>query len=420
MTTTYTARFRFNKPDFRTSPWSSQLNENADRIDDIIYRLMQAFSIGIYQNSLLVEPGNILYDPDNGSLWLNNIEHTTLATGSFSDERVANPSFWSGMQIGIQAKGQWQRDTFYALDALAYDASEGLAGICIVDHTSPSTGSMRDDAANWIFLVDNSAGGGVPGADVSFDPTGLTITSTNVQDAIAAEDARIDDAATVVAGVISDVNALQVLTSGLDVSQILTKSGNLAGITDAAAARANIGALGEEDLPASTSVLYTAQTLDAGQKAQANANIGSLPAVGGTMTGTLTISAGGANITDNTTITGELKVNKYSGDTAKGIIRFNAAGSSYLYWDASKFNFSHLAYASNGRLWGSSDFSTASFGATSFRWISGGVGSQINTETSPYMVSHIVTIDGTNNNITYARRYLQFYIAGTWYTAGYA
>jgi hypothetical protein len=419
MATTYTTRLRLNKPDFRTSPWSAQINENMDRLDEVFYKILQANSIIIYQTGLLVEPGQILYDPDGGgTLWINNTEHTTEATGAFVDERLANPTYWSSLSVGVQAKGQWQRDTFYPLNCFAYDSTQGLAGVCIVEHTSPSTGSMRDspEADNWIFLIDSQGPATTPATDISFDPTGLTITEVNVQLAIAAEDERIDNAATVVAGVIDDVTALQALTAGLNVSDTLTKSGNLAGIADAATARANIGALGPGDVVADA-VLYTAQTLDAGQKAQANTNIGSLPSIGGTMTGTLTISAGGANITDNTTITGELKVNKYAGDTAKGIIRFNAAATSYLYWDAAKFNFSHLAYASNGRLWGASDFSSIPPQATtSMRWVSGGTTTGQLNESSPYILSAF-QFDGVNNINT--RRYLQYYINGTWYTVGF-
>ena len=420
MATTYTSRFRFAKPDFRTSPWSSQVNENMDRIDEVFYKVLQAASISIYSTSLLVEPGQILYDPDGGgTLWINNTEHTTQSTGSFADERIANPTYWTGLSVGIQAKGQWQRETFYPLNCFAYDATEGLAGICIAEHTSPNTGSMRDtpEADNWIFLVDSGGGGGVPATSVSFDDTGLSITAVNVQAAIAAEDTRVGAVSASLAGTQTDVSNLQTLTSGLNVSDTLTKSGNLAGIADKAAARANIDALGPGDVVANA-VLYTAQTLTDPQKAQANTNIGSLPVIGGTLTGTLTISAGGFTVVDNSSVKGEFKVYKYSSDDTKGIIRFGTAGTAYLLWDATKFTASHLVYASNGRLWGASDFSSVPpQAATSMRWVSGGSVLLDASESSPYIVS--AAYSNGSGGVLSTRRYLQYYINGSWFTVGF-
>lgn len=201
MTTRYTTRFRLNKPDFRTSPWSSQLNENADKIDEVIYKMMQANSIASFENNVVVELGTVLYDATTTTLWINNTEHTTVATGDFEDERFAHTEYWTQLQLGIEAKGQWQWDTFYPVNSLAYDASEGLAGLCSIEHTSPSSGTMRDDADNWIFLIDSGGGGGTPATSIAYDDTGQTITAENVQDAIDA----LDDDLTSVA---SDVSTL--------------------------------------------------------------------------------------------------------------------------------------------------------------------------------------------------------------------
>jgi hypothetical protein len=156
-----------------------------------MYRLMQANSIIEFKNNVEVALGDILYDADTTTLWINNTVHTTVATGTFADERFANSSYWTALQLGIQAKGQWQRNTFYPVDSLAYDATEGLAGICIVEHTSPNTGSMRDDADNWVMLIDSGGGGGVPASSVSYDDTTSSLDVTNVQDAIDALDADL-------------------------------------------------------------------------------------------------------------------------------------------------------------------------------------------------------------------------------------
>lgn len=412
MATRYTERFRLAKPDFRTSPWSSLLNNNTDLIDALFYRTLQASNIDTYENSMTVVPGQIIYDPIDGGLWFNNTEHVTEAVGGFIDERNANPTYWNGLQIGIQAKGQWQRDTFYPIDSLVYDATEGLSGIALIAHTSPSTGSMRDDPDNWIFLVDSGGGGGVPATSVTFDDTGLTITGTNVQEGLAALDAAldaaVDDIAANTAAIVSHTASITTITS-----DYLSKAGNLSGIEDAATARANIGAASIADI-AGDAVKYTAQTLSAPEKAQATTNIGALPLLGGTISGNLTVS-GNASFGGAFSVTlGDAKIYGYGGNANQGVVRFKSDSTAYLHYDATKFSFSHLVYGSNGRLWGASDFSSVPPQATtSMRWVSGGVQTSA-TESAPYIMTSYDAGLGTG-----VRRYLQYYINGTWFTVGF-
>lgn len=208
MTVTYSDRFRLNKPDFRTSPWSSLVNENTDKLDEILYNILQAAAIGPYENDAAVEAGQILYDTALGSLWICSVSHTTKATGTFADERAENPDDWTQLNLGIEIKGQWANDTFYAVNAMAYDATEGLTGICTDEHTSGSTGSMRDEIDKWDIIFDSQGGGGIAANTVSYDDTAQAFTAANVQDAIDETNTRIDTEAELVSTLETSVDDL--------------------------------------------------------------------------------------------------------------------------------------------------------------------------------------------------------------------
>lgn len=244
MTTQYTNNFRLNKPDFRSTPWSAQLNENTDRLDTLIYNLFQANNIGSYENDAEVEAGQIVYDTDLDTFWLCRVSHTTKATGTFQDERDENPAYWTPVQFGLNPRGQWQQDTAYGYYDLAYDANENVAGICLVPHVSPSVGTMRDEADKWVFIIDIQSGGSIGATDIVFDDTDVPFTAANVQIALEETNVRIDNAATIVSGILSDVSDLQtdVSTNTADIAtntaDIATNTGDIASNTAAIATKA--------------------------------------------------------------------------------------------------------------------------------------------------------------------------------------
>src|SRR5690606_33281292 len=123
----------------------------------------------------------------------------------FQDERDANPTYWTSVQFGLNPRGQWQRNTAYAYYDLAYDPSESVSGLCLVPHTSPPTGSMRDEADKWVFIIDIQAGGSIGASDIVFDDTNVPFPAINVQVAIDATNTRLDNAALIVEGIIDDV-----------------------------------------------------------------------------------------------------------------------------------------------------------------------------------------------------------------------
>lgn len=189
--------------------------------------------------------------------------------------------------------------------------------------------------------------------------------------------------------------------------------------TVAAEARANIGALAEEDLPESL-LTYDAQTLNGTQKAQARANIG---AVG--LTGDESI-AGAKTFTGTPRfLSGTIRVDGYGGFGDSGVLVMNETQDRRLTFgphasgsDAYVFEGAHV-YSPAGRLLGTTDASSI---VSSLRFANiGWAGLLDPSSNSEYSVGAVATaVRGSNAlNINVHYRWLQMQIAGTWYTVSY-
>lgn len=96
MTITYTRRFRFPVPDFTTAPWHAQFATLCDAIDAAVFNAVVATSTVVWDNSLPFTVGQMATDPDDGSLWVVSVDHTSAAAPTtFAQDRLAHPTFWS-------------------------------------------------------------------------------------------------------------------------------------------------------------------------------------------------------------------------------------------------------------------------------------------------------------------------------------
>lgn len=159
--------------DFDTTPWHEDVNNNFRVIDSVVKTLTGVSGVsGVWTNATTVTVGQKWADPLNFNLWLCLVDHTTASTGSFESDRAANPTYWESVGTGVNARGAWTADTQYNVGDLAYDAADILYCICEVNHVS--TTSLRDDLGNWTVMLDGNA---VPSTtDVSYG-TAQTLTT---------------------------------------------------------------------------------------------------------------------------------------------------------------------------------------------------------------------------------------------------
>lgn len=380
--------------------------------------------------------------------------HTTIASGSTGIVNVTFPYIAKAdVHVTINtvavddATLTWTTDNTIQLESTPVNGDVVKAyrdtpkDVLSVDWSSPSVMAEADieKAFTQLLYIAQEAYdlGILPQQELDAAINYINTALNNAQAALDATNAAKDSAITTMDGLVSTAQAAATsaqnsadaaaLVAEFDPSDYFAVANLLSEVTldaDKATLRTNIGAAAAADVIA-TAVRYdAAQSLDNTQKGQARSNIGAFPSVGGTVSGVLTATGkitaqAGLDVTNGT-----IYNYGYSGDNNKAINYFRSDGAAYLQYGLSGdyFVFNKHVYSSAGRLWGTNDFSSASFGASSMRWVTGGtraIGVGGPNEGSPYMVSS--TYYGSDpSNTAVSLRYLQYYISGTWYTVGFA
>jgi Collagen triple helix repeat (20 copies) len=173
MTTEYTKNFRLNLPDFRMGPWHDLINDNTVNIDELLLSLIQGTDTTIWVNNQLYNAGTTAIDTTDYSYWVCLVTHTSALTGTFADDRAANPTYWNRVVVGINPRGEWNNITHYLVNDMVTDSSEGILAVCKIEHdSSPLPATIRTDAAFWSILMDLTTGTGPAGPPGPVGPPG--------------------------------------------------------------------------------------------------------------------------------------------------------------------------------------------------------------------------------------------------------
>jgi hypothetical protein len=93
---TYTTNYRLGKHDFNDATWHDTVNGNMDDIDDIFAALAGFTNATVWKNSTAYVVGNRAIDPDLNSIWVCNVNHTSVASPTtFASTRSSNPTYWT-------------------------------------------------------------------------------------------------------------------------------------------------------------------------------------------------------------------------------------------------------------------------------------------------------------------------------------
>lgn len=185
MTLEYTDNYGFEIPEFNTPTWGPSVDRNFHAIDALIHEAIQVTALtGVWDNSVAWEVGDRAVDDESGAIYTCLVENTSPATGTFDEYRTANPTHWLASTLALTPRGEWANGTVYNRNDLVYDIGEGVSAICTTTHTSSGApDTIRDDEANWAFIIDISAGT-VAGDDVTYDNGVSGLTASDVQAAI--------------------------------------------------------------------------------------------------------------------------------------------------------------------------------------------------------------------------------------------
>jgi len=151
--TTYTRYLHIPIADFATKPWHAILAEAINQIDVSIYHALLNQDTEIWDNSVTYEIGEFAIDENDGSFYVCLVEHTSASTGTFTAARTANPTYWSSITTRPESQGEWVTSTAYLVNNFV--VKDYIFYVCNVTHTS---GVFVDDlaAGYWSILADLS------------------------------------------------------------------------------------------------------------------------------------------------------------------------------------------------------------------------------------------------------------------------
>lgn len=144
------ALLRFDFPN-----WGDDMNKN-QQIVDASYSIFGLTISGAWDNSILYTTGQLVVDTDLNSIFRVNITHTSAASGTFAEDRLAHPTYWAAYNSNIKYRGDWVTATqYYTNETFTNDDAWYIVN---VSHIS---GDFEDDLADEFFTV-------------FFDPTGAS------------------------------------------------------------------------------------------------------------------------------------------------------------------------------------------------------------------------------------------------------
>jgi len=150
-------------------------------IDELLIGLYQGVNTSPWQNNTAYTPGQVAIDDTDNSFWVCVTAHTSAATGTFAADRSAHPTYWTRVVVGIVPRGEWQHNTHYFPNDLVTSTTSHVIALCITEHTSNASGTIRDDAIYWSFIAD-MGGILIDASTVGYNNTVSGVSQTNLQD----------------------------------------------------------------------------------------------------------------------------------------------------------------------------------------------------------------------------------------------
>ena len=147
-----TSNFRLFKPAFDKRTWHDLVNANFDLLDAVLGRYIALNNIvGVWANGTSYNADEAVVDASDGSLWRANTTHVSAASGTFSADRTANPTYWRNITLAVAARGNWLTATQYYAGDFAVQGNDYI--VCLVDHVS---GTYATDLADgkWVVVID--------------------------------------------------------------------------------------------------------------------------------------------------------------------------------------------------------------------------------------------------------------------------
>lgn len=149
----YTQNFRLVLINPNARGFGDEEHANLKVIDSALFAATGLSGIlGVWENSTAYVIGNRVTDTADGLIYQCEVAHTSAATGLFSADRTANPTYWNVILNAPVFRGVWATGIKYNANDFILDNNR--YAVCSVTHTS--TTSFDTDIANWDILIDVS------------------------------------------------------------------------------------------------------------------------------------------------------------------------------------------------------------------------------------------------------------------------
>lgn len=151
-----TTNYSFPIPEFDAPGWGVAMEATLETLDSVIFAISAFGNVqGQWANATAYLEGQRVVDATDNTIWQCSIAHTSAASGSFSDDRTANPTYWTQFTTAAQFRGDWVTATNY--NANEYITDSGRFGVVVEQYTSGA--SYNDDvtAGHVVTLIDTSA-----------------------------------------------------------------------------------------------------------------------------------------------------------------------------------------------------------------------------------------------------------------------
>ena len=150
-----TPNIGLSRPNFDVATWHDAINDNFTLLDTLLAAIGVPAVDGTWQNNTAYVIGNRLYDANDASIWICGFAHTSAVSGTFADERVAHPDYWSAVDTGFSVRGAWiSGGTTYRTGDVVYDTSEYVVALAVDDHDSTTDIRTDEAAGHWVFIAD--------------------------------------------------------------------------------------------------------------------------------------------------------------------------------------------------------------------------------------------------------------------------
>lgn len=149
-----TNNFGFNIINYDFPRWHTYEWQNWDVIDAVLAAANLTSVRGVWNNSTSYLIGERVVDDSDSTLWLVAVNHTSAASGTFAEDRTANPTYWTAITTVPIYRGAWTTTTVYTTQDIVL--INNAYYLCIAAHTS---GVFATDlaASKWTLIIDLSA-----------------------------------------------------------------------------------------------------------------------------------------------------------------------------------------------------------------------------------------------------------------------